>query len=107
MALYLAKAAGKNCYEVFHPEMDSNIRQRYEMEFDLRRALEAHQFRLVYQPIYNLDDLSLFGAEALLRWDHPQHGVIQPDQFIPLLESSGRIVEVGRWVSDRSMPPDG
>ena len=98
VALYLAKAAGKNRYEVFHPEMDSNIRQRYEMEFDLRRALEAQQFRLVYQPIYNLDDLSPYGAEALLRWDHPTLGLIQPDEFIPLLESSGRIVEVGRWV---------
>jgi len=98
VALYLAKAAGKNCYETFHPEMDANIRERYELEFDLRRALDGHQFRLVYQPIYNLDDLGLIGVEALLRWDHPTLGVVQPEQFIPLLESSGQIIPVGRWV---------
>jgi diguanylate cyclase (GGDEF)-like protein len=98
VALYLAKAAGKNCFEAFHPEMDTSIRRVYELEFDLRSALECHQFRLVYQPIYNLQDLSLFGVEALLRWDHPTFGEIQPNEFIPLLESSGRIVEVGRWV---------
>ena len=98
VALYLAKGAGKNCYEVFRPEMDTHIRQRYELEFDLRSALESEQFRLVYQPIYNLDDLSLVGVEALLRWDHPTFGVVPPDEFIPLLESSGRILQVGRWV---------
>jgi diguanylate cyclase (GGDEF)-like protein len=98
VALYLAKAAGKNCFEVFHPEMDTDIRRVNELEFDLRCALEYNQFRLVYQPIYNLEDLSLFGVEALLRWDHPTLGEIQPDEFIRLLESSGRIIEVGRWV---------
>jgi len=98
VALYLAKAAGKNCYEVFRPEMDANIRRRYELEFDLQRALENRQFRLVYQPIYNLADLSLIGVEALLRWDHPTLGVVGPDTFIPLLETSGQIIQVGRWV---------
>ena len=98
VALYLAKAAGKNCYEVFRPGMDNDIRQGYELEFDLRRALEDRQFRLVYQPIYNLDDLSLVGVEALLRWDHPVLGLVQPDKFIKLLESSGQIVQVGHWV---------
>jgi diguanylate cyclase (GGDEF)-like protein len=98
VALYLAKGAGKNCYKTFHPEMDTNIRQRYELEFDLRYALEDNQFRLVYQPIYNLADLCIVGVEALLRWDHPTLGEVQPDQFIPLLESSGRILQVGRWV---------
>jgi diguanylate cyclase (GGDEF)-like protein len=98
VALYLAKAAGKNCYEVFRPGMDTDIRQGYELEFDLRRALEDRQFRLVYQPIYNLDDLSLVGVEALLRWEHPVLGLLQPDKFIRLLESSGQIVQVGRWV---------
>jgi diguanylate cyclase (GGDEF)-like protein len=98
VALYLAKAAGKNCYEVFHPEMDVKIRQRFELEFDLRSALADGQFRLLYQPIYDLEDLSVVGVEALLRWDHPTLGLIQPDDFIPLLESSGQILEVGRWV---------
>jgi diguanylate cyclase (GGDEF)-like protein len=98
VALYLAKSAGKNCFEVFQPAMETNIRRIYELEFDLRCALEHHQFRLVYQPIYSLDDLSLLGVEALLRWDHPTMGEIQPGEFVPLLESSGRIIEVGRWV---------
>jgi diguanylate cyclase (GGDEF)-like protein len=98
VALYLAKGAGKNCHEVFRPEMDTNIRRRYELEFDLQRALENDQFRLVYQPIYDLNDLTMIGVEALLRWDHPTSGVVEPDTFIPLLESSGQIIQVGRWV---------
>jgi diguanylate cyclase (GGDEF)-like protein len=98
MALYEAKAAGRNRFEVFHPEMEATIRHRYELEFDLRAASEDHQFRLVYQPIYDLVDLSVVGVEALIRWQHPTLGEIQPDDFIPLLESSGQIVEVGRWV---------
>jgi diguanylate cyclase (GGDEF)-like protein len=98
VALYQAKAAGRNCYEVFRPEMETAVHRRYELEFDLRTALQDDQFRLVYQPIYNLDELTLVGVEALIRWEHPTLGVIGPDQFIPLLESSGQIVEVGRWV---------
>jgi diguanylate cyclase (GGDEF)-like protein len=98
VAMYLAKGAGKNRYETFGPQMEIDVRHRYEMEFDLRSALEADQFRLVYQPIYSLDDLSVTGVEALLRWDHPTLGVVSPGEFIPLLEASGHIVEVGRAV---------
>jgi diguanylate cyclase (GGDEF)-like protein len=98
VAMYLAKKAGRNCYEVFRPEMDTEIRRHNELEFAARRALDEDQFRLVYQPIYNLEDLSLVGVEALLRWDHPTFGLVRPDEFIPLLESSDQIVEVGRWV---------
>ncbi|HEX3087317.1 MAG TPA: EAL domain-containing protein, partial [Ilumatobacteraceae bacterium] len=98
VALYQAKAAGKNRYEVFHAEMQSEILRRVQLEFDLRSAIEHHQFRLVYQPIYNLEDLTIIGVEALLRWDHPTRGVIQPDAFIPMLEQTGQIHEVGRWV---------
>jgi diguanylate cyclase (GGDEF)-like protein len=97
-ALYQAKAAGKNCYEAFRPEMQSALRRDLGIEIDLRSALGNDEFHLVYQPIYNLDDLSLVGVEALLRWQHPTLGLIQPNDFIPLLESSGRIREVGRWV---------
>jgi EAL domain-containing protein (putative c-di-GMP-specific phosphodiesterase class I) len=78
--------------------MGTDTLHRYELEFDLRGALDAGQFRLVYQPIYNLDDLSLVGVEALIRWQHPTLGEVQPDEFIPLLEASGHIVDVGRWV---------
>ena len=98
VALYQAKAAGKNCYEIFDSEMRAEIQQRIETEFDLRSALAEHQFRLVYQPIYNLEDLSIVGAEALLRWQHPSRGLVLPDEFIPVLEQSGQIREVGRWV---------
>ncbi len=98
VALYQAKAAGKNRYEIFDPDMRTEIQQRIEIEFDLRSALADQQFRLVYQPIYNLEDLSIVGVEALLRWQHPVRGLIQPDEFIPVLERTGQIREVGRWV---------
>jgi diguanylate cyclase (GGDEF)-like protein len=98
VALYQAKAAGKNRYEFFHPEMQSQVSHRIELEFDLRSALDGDQFRLVYQPIYKLADLSLIGVEALLRWDHPTRGLVQPDDFIPILEQTGQIREVGCWV---------
>jgi EAL domain-containing protein (putative c-di-GMP-specific phosphodiesterase class I) len=98
IAMYMAKAAGKNCYEVFRPGMESDVTRRHLLDFDLRSALDSNQFRLVYQAIYNLADLTLVGVEALLRWEHPTLGQIQPDEFIPLLESSGHILDVGRWV---------
>ena len=98
VALYQAKAAGRNCYEVFDSSMQSGNQDRLEIEFDLRSALNGGQFRLVYQPIYRLDDLTVVGVEALLRWEHPIRGPIQPDEFVPILEQTGQIREVGRWV---------
>jgi diguanylate cyclase (GGDEF)-like protein len=98
VALYQAKAAGKNKYDVFDPQMQSTISRRTDLEFDLRSALADHQYRLVYQLIYQLDDLTIVGVEALLRWDHPTRGLISPDEFIPILEQTGQIREVGRWV---------
>jgi diguanylate cyclase (GGDEF)-like protein len=98
VAMYQAKTAGKNRYQVFHPEMQSEISRRIELEFDLRSAIEGGQFRLEYQPIYNLDDLELIGVEALLRWDHPRLGAIEPSEFVPILEQTGQIQAVGRWV---------
>jgi diguanylate cyclase (GGDEF)-like protein len=98
IALYEAKAKGKNRYEFFHPEMHTDIGNRIRLEFDLRSALAAEQFRLVYQPIYNLETLDVVGAEALIRWEHPVDGQLQPDEFIPILEQTGQIREVGAWV---------
>jgi diguanylate cyclase (GGDEF)-like protein len=98
VALYQAKALGKNRYELFRPEMQSTIGRRNDLEFELRSALAGNQYRLMYQPIYDLSDLSVIGVEALLRWDHPTRGLVPPDEFIPLLEQSGGILEVGRWV---------
>jgi diguanylate cyclase (GGDEF)-like protein len=98
VALYQAKAAGKNQYMLFNPQMQTNIGRRLSLEFALRSALVGDQFFLLYQPIYNLEDLSIVGVEALLRWKHPTEGVIQPDEFIPILEQTGQIREVGAWV---------
>jgi diguanylate cyclase (GGDEF)-like protein len=98
LALYEAKAAGRNRVVVFREDMQAAIQHGIELEFDLRMALEREQFRLMYQPIYNLDDLSVVGFEALLRWEHPTLGLVGPNEFIPILERTGQIVEVGEWV---------
>jgi diguanylate cyclase (GGDEF)-like protein len=97
-ALYEAKGGGKNRYVMFQPEMQTAIQDRLVLEMDLREALGADQFFLVYQPIFNLASGQTTGVEALLRWRHPTRGTLQPDAFVPLLEDSGLIVEVGRWV---------
>jgi diguanylate cyclase (GGDEF)-like protein len=98
VALYQAKAMGKNRYEIFNPAMQTKISRRTDLEFELRSALSGNQYRLMYQPIYQLDDLTVIGVEALLRWDHPTGDVVSPDEFIPILEQTGQIREVGRWV---------
>ncbi len=98
VALYQAKAGGRNRYQVFNADAQTRAGNRIELEFDLRSALARGQFHLVYQPIYNLDDLALVSVEALLRWDHPERGRVGPDDFIPILERTGQIREVGHWV---------
>ena len=90
--------AGKNRYAIFDADLQESVSDRIELEYDLRSALEDEEFRLVYQPIYRLDDLTVVAVEALLRWQHPTHGLIGPDDFIPILERTGQIREVGRWV---------
>ncbi len=102
IALYQAKAAGKNCYVAFQPEMHTAVQDRHLLEMDLREALASDQYRLVYQPIFNLAGGQTTGVEALLRWVHPDRGTVQPAAFIPLLEESGMIIEVGRWVLDQA-----
>ena len=102
VALYRAKSAGKNRYVVFEPEMQTAVRDRLELEMDLRGALERHEYFLVYQPIHDLATGSIPAVEALLRWRHPTRGVVGPDQFIPILEETRLIVEVGRWVLEEA-----
>ena len=104
MALYRAKAIGRNCFESFHPEADADLTRRYELEFDLRSALELDQLRLVYQPIYNLEDLAPVSTEALLRWTHPMLGNVTPDEFIPL-HGGQRPDHRGRSVGARARLP--
>ncbi len=98
IAMYRAKWDGKNRYCVFERGMQEMVQQRMELEMDLREALEKDEFFLAYQPTIDLSDMSPTGLEALIRWRHPERGVLQPDLFIPLLEESGLITEVGRWV---------
>jgi diguanylate cyclase (GGDEF)-like protein len=98
IALYAAKEAGKNRYVVFEAEMQTVLRSRHELEMDLQGAIGTDQFFLLYQPIFELNDMSVVGVEALLRWHHPTRGLLQPDEFIPALEASGLIIPVGRWV---------
>ncbi len=98
IALYQAKALGRNRYQTFDGAMKTKISRRTNLEFELRSALSNDQYRLMYQPIYNIDDLTIIGAEALLRWDRPNGATVSPDEFIPILEQTGQIGEVGRWV---------
>jgi diguanylate cyclase (GGDEF)-like protein len=98
IALYEAKAAGKNCFVAFEPEMHTVVQDHHLLEMDLRDALAEHEYHLVYQPIFNLVGGQTTGVEALLRWDHPGRDTVQPDTFIPILERTGMITEVGRWV---------
>jgi diguanylate cyclase (GGDEF)-like protein len=98
IALYEAKTAGKDRFVAFQPEMHNVVQDRLLLEMDLRDALNSGQYFLAYQPIFNLRSGETTGVEALLRWRHPERGVVQPDAFVPVLEDSGMIVDVGRWV---------
>ena len=98
MALYRAKAEGRGTYHFFQPEMDAQMQERRRLELDLRRALAEEQFELHYQPLVNIDNGKVSGFEALLRWNHPERGVVAPDVFIPVAEEIGLIVPLGDWV---------
>jgi len=98
IAMYRAKWEGRNRYAVFESGMQSTVQDRMELEMDLREALQKREFVLAYQPTFDLSDMRPTGVEALIRWDHPTRGLVQPDAFIPLLEETGLITEVGRWV---------
>jgi diguanylate cyclase (GGDEF)-like protein len=102
IAMYRAKWDGKNRYVVFESVMQDAVQGRMELEMDLRVALENDEFFLVYQPTFDLRDMSPTGVEALIRWSSPTRGVVQPDDFIPLLEETGLITEVGKWVLEQA-----
>ncbi len=97
-ALYVAKAAGRNRFSFFTPALQEAAQRRVRMTQDLREALGAQQFRIVYQPIVHMASGAVRKAEALLRWEHPQRGTVSPAEFIVVAESSGLIVEIGQWV---------
>jgi diguanylate cyclase (GGDEF)-like protein len=98
IAMYRAKWSGKNRYVVFETGMQDAIQTRMELEMDLRMAFERDEFYLVYQPTFDLERMSPTGMEALIRWSSPTRGLVQPDDFVPLLEETGLIVQVGTWV---------
>ncbi|GHH71501.1 GGDEF domain-containing protein [Streptomyces sulfonofaciens] len=103
ITMYRAKSAGGNRYELADPEADARAITRHGLTTALPAALERDEFFIEYQPLVHLGDGSVRGAEALVRWAHPQHGVLGPDRFIPLAEDTGLIVPLGRWVLEESV----
>src|SRR5437870_2839951 len=101
-AMYRAKAQGKACYEVFDKGMHARAVYLLQMENDLRRALDREELRVYYQPIVSLDNGQLAGFEALIRWQHPERGFINPADFIPLAEDTGMIASIGLWILRRA-----
>jgi diguanylate cyclase (GGDEF)-like protein len=97
-AMYHAKGAGKNGYSFFDASMNTNARKQLQLLQDLRQALELQQFRLFYQPKFDASNNQPVGAEALLRWEHPQQGLLLPENFIDLAEKTGLIIPIGEWV---------
>jgi diguanylate cyclase (GGDEF)-like protein len=97
-AMYRAKWSGKNRYVMFESGMQDAIQDMMELEMELRNALENEEFFVVYQPTFDLRDMSPTGMEALIRWNSAIRGLVQPNDFIPLLEETGLIIDVGRWV---------
>jgi diguanylate cyclase (GGDEF)-like protein len=102
LALYAAKAAGKDRYVLFDASMSAGAEGRPELEAELAAAVENEQFFLLYQPIFDLRSREVVGVEALIRWRHPQLGITLPGNFIPLAEESGLILAIGRWVLDEA-----
>ena len=101
-AMYRAKQSGRNAYQFFTAEINQRSRARVQLGSELRRALEREEFALYYQPKYRLRQRRVSGAEALLRWKHPERGMVAPEEFIPVLEETGLIVPVSEWVIKRA-----
>ena len=101
-AMYRAKEAGRNRFEFFGEQLNDKSRRRIGLERDLREAFYSRRLTLCYQPQFDLQNGSISGAEALLRWDHPEEGSIAPGEFISMAEESGLILEIGAWVIEQA-----
>jgi EAL domain-containing protein (putative c-di-GMP-specific phosphodiesterase class I) len=98
LALYRAKNSGRGAFHFFESGMDVQMRARRALEHDMRAALANGQFELHYQPVVNLERDQIVGVEALIRWSHPERGMVSPGEFIPLAEETGFIVQLGEWI---------
>ncbi|NDJ18401.1 EAL domain-containing protein [Myxacorys almedinensis] len=98
IAMYRAKAQGKACHEVFDTDMHTHVVALMQMENDLRKAIDHQDFELYYQPIVALATGKIMGFEALVRWQHPEQGIISPAKFVPIAEETGLIIPLGQWV---------
>jgi diguanylate cyclase (GGDEF)-like protein len=101
-AMYSAKRQGEGSFEVYRPKLHGPLLQRLQLGTDLRQAVEQVLFTLHYQPVVALPGGEIFGVEALVRWEHPEHGLISPADFIPLAEEAGLIVAIDRWVLEEA-----
>ena len=102
-AMYVAKAEGRNRYSYFTPSMQADAQYRMRLANDLRHAITRNEFKLVYQPIVEIKTNIIHKAEALIRWHHPQLGLICPSEFIPIAEDTGLIYELGEWVFNEAL----
>ncbi|GGY35999.1 hypothetical protein GCM10011297_06290 [Bacterioplanes sanyensis] len=102
LAMYRAKEMGRNNFQFFSEDMNHNILEHLALEKEIKEAIERQQFTLLFQPKVSMLDYSVTGVETLIRWDHPEKGIITPGRFIPVAEETGQILEIGAWVLEQS-----